>query len=462
MLTFDVLLLLNTIFLMILLLLLVFSRPRYALYGFIVFLPVYLFSLVVLYNFGVSKEVIRVLQFAKDAVVLSALFSVSIRVLLRGKIALPVYLDWAIFVLIALHVLYLLLPGYQPFSARIVAFRANVFFFLCYFLGRAVPLSLRSRQVTIILLIILGVATGLGAIFEKVFLDPLWLLRLGYTRFILDFYGSANVHDPNALPWTFWTEAAQYRRASAFFANPLDLAASTPITGAAIFASFLCCRRFHKPGLFIALCLLIIGLLLSFSRMATTTLPIVLFVIAIALGFRYKAFLIIVAAAMLLVINLVFFENTLVGRIIIRTLTFENSSSVTHVRDWNEGVRAILEHPLGLGLATSGQIAARYGSRVGAENQYVIVGVETGWIGLSCYMLLIVLAAWICWQFTRKAKDNIDRIFGSISIGAIIGFAFLGISTQIGTFLFPTYVGWWIIGVVMSLYINKSTMTIEA
>jgi hypothetical protein len=135
------------------------------------------------------------------------------------------------------------------------------------------------------------------------------------------------------------------------------------------------------------------------------------------------------------------------------TLTFENSSSVGHVLEWVVALESMVANPLGIGLAMSGNAGSVSDAlRVGGENQFLIYGVQLGWVGMFFYVL--ALASGVILSL---------RVFYSTPNVYTARLAFVGAVTKVGLFLplftanaemytYVTWISWWMIGYTVREY----------
>jgi hypothetical protein len=138
---------------------------------------------------------------------------------------------------------------------------------------------------------------------------------------------------------------------------------------------------------------------------------------------------------------------------VIDTLTFENSSSLGHVVEWLLALDSMVANPLGIGLAMSGN----FGSvdeelRVGGENQFLIYGVQLGWIGMILYILALATGI----------KNSI-RVFHISDNTSVARIAFTGAVVKVGLLLplftanveiytYVSWITWWMIGFSINEY----------
>ena len=89
-----------------------------------------------------------------------------------------------------------------------------------------------------------------------------------------------------------------------------------------------------------------------------------------------------------IVIYLFTFSTKEIQEFILNSIQFSNNSSLGHVIEWINGLDAMIEKPLGMGLGTSGRVTANVGDAIGGENQFIIVGVQIGIAGLLLYVTI--------------------------------------------------------------------------
>jgi hypothetical protein len=417
---------------------------------FLVMLPMYLMSLVMLYGvIGAPAIVIRLIQPWKEIVLLLALIGACSR---QWRLHVPITLrgiDWLVIVFVMLNVAYVLFPvGVSDFGVRLAGLRANLIPMPLYVLGRlATSGDVKSARATR-LIAILGAAAVIGVVVEKVALPADWPVRIGYSRFLIDFFGDVDVQSADELPWTFWTEAKIFRRPSAFFANPLDLAAGCLIFVGAVFATYLLRQRVGRRdrGSLLLTWGLALTVCASLARMAIATLPVVLAVIAVVLGRRRIAAAIVAGGVAIGAIGLII-AGPLIQQYVLSTVSFQNASSVGHLQAWADAIQAMFEHPFGLGLGSSGAVGARAGGGTGGENQYLIFGVQLGFLGLALYCALVLSALR---RLAGALRETQQGLFGA-GLAGMLTMSLLGLSSEIGSYIFVLYVTWWLTGYAVAL-----------
>ena len=424
-------------------------RPERAFLVLVLGLPPYVMVLAALYgSLGVPPLAIRAIQPWKELVMATALLGCTLRLLRRGEAPVMAGLDWIVIAFLVLNVAYLVFPSEDSgLVARVAAMRTNVTFVLLYALGRLAEPGELTPRVAGRAFAVLAIATVAGVVIEKALLPTDWPVRIGYSRFLIDFFGDADVQSYDELPWTFWTEAKLFRRPSAFFANPLDLAAGCLLMLAFALAAALL-RQERKESAqrwyWLAAALATV-LFASLARMAVATMPFVCFVVAVVLGRARLAFGILITMIAVGIIGIML-AGPLVQEYVRSTLMFENASSAGHVDAWTQALTAILTHPLGIGLGTSGAIGARGGEAVGGENQYLIMGVQLGWAGLLLYSGVLASAFYVVQRALRRHRDELY----AVAVGGLVTLAFLGLTSEVGTYMFVSFITWWLVGYSVS------------
>ena len=220
-----------------------------------------------------------------------------------------------------------------------------------YLLGRL--MALESYQVMNILKIILSI-TVLAFILnvsEKA-MDLHFQSLTGYANLKQDI----NDIEPagfHGLHYTFQAESGA-KRFAAFFADPLEFAASMLLSFSAAFIVFLNSKVRLRKSKYGLLMVLSIGcLLFAYSRASLIAFFLLVFFIAIILGY-YRLIIYGVLLVVLFFGSIFIFAEDDLRYFVIDSFNLADSSSVGHVVEWLEGIESIIADPLGIGLGTSG------------------------------------------------------------------------------------------------------------
>jgi hypothetical protein len=436
------------------------SKPARILLVFLALLPLYQISLVLIMHITGSQTLVKALQPWKEVLALLVVVSVTGFYLRSSRWYKWNRLDWLVFLYLSLNIIYLFGPWQATLVTRLYGVRANAFLCVLYFLGRSIPLSSRRQTQVVTGFLILGLLSGIFALVDLFILPKDWPYRIGLTDYLIANFSSTNQGaqtmggiGPMGLPWTYWTAAGQ-RRASAFFANPLDLAASIHFLGCAALIVALQApphskKRWLISGIFF---LATIGVLLSVSRASILTFA--LDCILITWFLRKRSMTVIIIGLCLLGLVAILASSSSLATFAWQTITFENPSSQGHLQEWSEGFRAMLQQPLGYGPGSSGSVGSRFGQKIGGENQYVILGVEIGFPGLFLYIAMQLLGIWTAlWVF--RHTTGITQTLALITAISRIGLGIVGMTSTIEIYVFQMYISWWLLGFMSQVYSKR-------
>ena len=170
---------------------------------------------------------------------------------------------------------------------------------------------------------------------------------------------------------------------------------------------------------------------------------------------KYKILLYIFLSSIVLLFVLYNFSSEEIQYIIIDTIKFENTSSLGHLIEWIEGILSILENPLGIGLAMSGNAGGVDQSlKVGGENQFLILGVQMGAIALFVYTLIlfyVIIRAIKTFQNSKNHQKHISYLVACSKFGLLIPL----LTANAELYLFVSLTTWFLAGNVESTYIKQ-------
>jgi hypothetical protein len=416
------------------------------------FLPFYITSLSVIYLATGSSLMVSIFQVLKELIVLIAflVFLFYNRKIFDYPFRLQLT-DWLMLGFLGLGFLYLVLPiGQASFVNKALYYKSMLIPGFIYFLGRNTRFSDLEVRRFFGIIFIIAIGAFLVNLIESYLLNAHIQQYSGYAL-----YNQAiNDIDPTGnydLTWTFETAAAMKRLAS-FFSDPLELASSVLMGFAAGLIWFLTTERSHqwKP-LTVILCSMG-SLVFASSRASFAAFFLMIFFIALVfrlyklIGFGFLSFA-------LFVIYVVFFAPEDFYFFVVDTLTFADTSSIGHVVEWFLALDSMVANPLGIGLAMSGNFGSVTDElRVGGENQFLIYGVQLGWIGMMLYIGTLATGVIVSLRvFYRTENLSAARI------------AFVGAVTKVGLFLplftanveiytYVSWVSWWMIGYSINNY----------
>ncbi|MCH6199816.1 O-antigen ligase family protein [Aquiflexum sp. LQ15W] len=394
---------------------------------------------------------VKFFQLAKDLIVLLSVlvFVLSQRRIFEYPFRLHI-VDWLVLYFTGLAFLFLFLPlGDTTFVNKALYFKNLLIPALVYFVGRNTNFD--DLEVRRLFQVIFVVAISAFAVnLMESLIDRHLQNFTGYPLF----NQLVNNMEPSGnfgLTWTFETQAVTKRLAS-FFADPLELASSVLLGFATGLIWFLTTKREASfPYILVMLCSMG-SLFFASSRAAFGAFFIMIFFIAVIFKL-HKLILFGFGLAMTFVIFVVFFASEDFFYFVVDTLTFQNASSVGHVVEWLVALESMIESPFGIGLAMSGNSGSVTDeARVGGENQFLIYGVQLGFLGMIFYIMLL--------GFSISRSVRVFRLTDNVMSARI---AFSGAAVKTGLllplftanaemYLYVSWISWWMVGYTMNEY----------
>jgi hypothetical protein len=426
---------------------LVWRRPVFALYAWIVGLAAHNAVMAALYGAGVRGGALTALQAWKEILLGVALARVALEVLRTGRLAFRIHpADVLALAFVVLVCVYAVLPqdwlgGTADRSAIGLALKHDLVPVGAYLLGRSV--ILRGEELVRLVWTVVGTAAVVAVVglVDDFFVPISWWRdsavvdyfhkQLGY-----DYHGTGRLPENFVFNNGGDTEGF-YRRLVSTFLGPLASAYAF-VVALLLGAAFL-----RRPRILVPLSAVIFaGLLFTFSRSS---------LLALASGFVVLAFVMrrwwpVAAAVATLAVSVawvhVFPHVAPQGKWTQQDLveqrnnakkepgasgsagSIDEPSIHSHWVSLREGVRTVVHHPQGYGLGNAGQTASRTGTPIKAgESNYTEIGVETGlagallWVawGLAIFVGLVATA-----RGTRRwAAAGIAAAFGAALVLAV-------------------------------------------
>lgn len=428
------------------------GKWSYFIYFLAAYLPIYITSLSLAYLATDSIAVVKSLQVLKEIVVVTALIAAVLYQ--KNPLDYPFRLqapDWCMGGLLLLGFLYLVLPiGEASLLNKALYFKGMVIPGLIYFLGRNTNFS--REEIHRLFSMIFGVAifAFLLNLIENYILNAHIQQYTGYTVYnqvINNLEPSGNF----GLTWTFETQAVTKRLAS-FFSDPLELASSVLMGFAAGLIFFLTSKKELGWFYLLVMACSVGSLIFSASRAAFGAFFLMLFFVALV----FKLYKLLALGFTLLLsfgIYVLFFASEDMYYFVLDTLTFENSSSAGHVLEWLVALESMMANPLGIGLAMSGNAGSVSDAlRVGGENQFLIYGVQLGWLGMGLYILLLGLGIYYCITvFYTSPYKSVARI---AFVGGVVKFGLLLplFTANVEIYTYVSWMTWWMVGFSVQHY----------
>ena len=434
-----------------------FEGDAYYLLLYILFtLPFYTtFQLIIFKGFDLSS-LVDVFKYSKDFVFFTGFF-----VFIFGKKESIIEQKWQLAFLdklflgfMTLTFIYTLIPlGEISFFSKIIYAKNTFLIGIVYFLGRNTNIDKQRWHFIVKVLIYLTVGSFLFALSEKIFGMHLQNV-LDYGRFNLlmnDIFPTGNY----GLSWTFERQGG-FARYAAFFSNPLEFAASL-LLFLSVGLHYLLHSKYNINRLAYLCLLLLVSLsfFFSYSRGAIIASGIIVF-FTLFLEKKYQLVRIVLALVILSVVYISFFSSKELQYFVLDTLSFQNTSSLGHLLEWLEGVNSMIQNPMGVGIAMSGNAnGVDQALKIGGENQFLIYGVQMGVIGLLIYVSILI-----------KGIKNSLKVFKLSNKDHVKSISFVAAATKIGLlvplftanaelYLFVAFLSWFLIGFIETYYLKN-------
>ena len=417
-------------------------------------LPIYTISLSITQMYGFT-QLVPVLQTFKEVLILSFFITNFFQIKNNTKWQT---LDKIMLAFFCYNLLYIPLPlGGYGFFEKLLAFKSLSFFPLVYFTGRIIDSDKIVLTKVFHYIALLTIVVAIILFLEVITYTHLQSIS-GYAAYNQYFFDQAPTGNFD-LSWTFQIENGMKRFAS-IFSTPLELAAASLVSLAAIAAlvtnpnnSF----SFSKFT-FVALVASLFCINLALSRASLASYLIMLYCFA-WLTNKMMILKIIHYSLFLAIVVLVFFSfNSDFVDFIINSITFTNASSVGHLVEWANGFDSMIKSPLGIGLGSSGRISAFSGYNVGGENEFIIIGVQTGIIALGLYIAAYIYLVKKSYQIFISSKGRIRRLalfLLLLKIGLIIPL----FTSEAESYIYISYTTWLLSGIFINMVSKENSKT---
>lgn len=429
------------------------GKFQYLLVYLVTFLPVYIVFLSFTYTHTESVTLVRVIQYSKELILLYALVIWSLGnednlIIKKWNISTP---DWLFILFILLSLIYLIIPlGEASFTNKAIYFKNILLLAIVYFFGRQIDISwVNWNRIFKIIFFVTSLAF-LVVISEKLFGRHFHSI-IGYSNYNLAINGIEPAGN-YGLIWTFEAQAGQPRY-GAFFSNPLEFSASMLICFS-LSVIYLLSVKFNtnRSKYLLILFFSFVCVLLAYSRATMVTF----FGVLVFMAFLLKYYRILIAASsavILLSLYVLYFAPDDTRYFVTDTLTFQNSSSITHVIEWSEGIDSMVQNPFGIGLAMSGNAGGVEDElRVSGENQFLIYGVQLGVLGMLTYIFMISYAIVHSWKAFRRAESRQEQIIPFTAACVKFGLLLPLLTANAESYLYVSLVSWWLVGASETLF----------
>ncbi len=414
---------------------------------FLVFgLPIYTAALSVAYLYG-FREFIPYLQIGKELVILLFLGYSILNIQRKFE---WLWMDKLIIAFVVYTLIYTILPiGSYGMAQKIVGFKSICFFPFIYFTGRCFDFRKINLNQLFSYIGILTIVSTIVLAYELITYTHIQSFT-GYALYNEQYYGQSPTGN-YGLSWTFEIENGMKRFAS-IFSNPLEFSAAVLVATAALAALITNPKNqlsFTPFSQLIFACTSF-SILFALSRASLASYGIIIYLYAHITHKKQIVYLIhtlLIAAITLIAVFAV--QNDLVD-FIINTLTFSNASSMGHVLEWINGIEAIGKHPLGMGLGESGRVSAFDGLNTGGENQFIIIGVQLGLVGLLLYLATYIITIKNAFQIIKTKTGKIRRLALFVLL-VKVGLFIPMFTAEIESYIYISYITWFLTGLLFNM-----------
>ena len=429
------------------------GKWEYTIFFMCLYLPFYITILSIVYQATGSTLAVAVFQYLKEVVLLMGIASFILyqRDPLGYALKLNI-VDKLFIAFLGLATLYLFLPfGEASFVNKLLYLKNTLLMGVFYFLGRNTVFSETQINGLFKSIMIIAIAAFCLNLFEKA-VGVHFQNFTGYAAFNYAINGMEPTGN-YGLAWTFETQTTGMRLAS-FFSDPLELASSCLMGFAAGLIWYLTTKR-ENASFYILVMLAAVGsLAFSSSRAAFAAFFIMVFFIAVVFKL-YRLLAIGASLFVLFVVYVLYLASDDFYYFVYDTITFQNASSVGHVLEWLLALESMIANPQGIGLAMSGNSGSVEDEvRVGGENQFLIYGVQLGFLGMILYIMVLAAGISKSLKVFRKSKEVNKARIAFVAAVTKFGLLLPLFTANAELYLYVSLLTWWMLGYSMTEY-NK-------
>ena len=427
----------------------------YPLLYIILFLPTYSFFQILIYDLSQNIFFVNLIKYSKDLSILSIFF-----IYLFGRKTSVFKINWKITRLDLLFIsfsalifFFMAFPiGEANLLEKIIYGKNLLLISLVYFLGRNINYSFLDLNFINKTLVVLTSLSCLIALIEFSFNTHLHS-TINYSSFYLDLY-DINPTGNYGLSWTF-ERPGPIKRFGSFFADPLEFSSFLLIgLSIVLFKINSSKTSINRTYYFIFFVFIIIGIYISFSRSIIISVFLMFFINLILIK-KYRLLLSLFSIGLLISVGTYYYSSEETKYFILDTITFQNSSSLGHLVKWIQGILSITENPLGSGLGTSGNsLSVDDQISIGGENQFIIIGVQMGLLGLINYIGLIYYSIINSYKLFNLEKDFQLKYLPFIVCCLKFALIFPMMTSNAEIYTFLSLFGWFLVGLNERRYNN--------
>lgn len=427
------------------------KNPQGGLLFLIFGLSIYNTTLSITYAAGL-KSYIAILQPFKELVVLTMLVVMVWN--LKERVRFHV-VDYCMAAYVVYTGLYVVLPiGEFSFGERLLAFKSTSFIGLIYCAGRLIDVRTLEIKKYYHFILIVAISAAALVLFESVS-DQHFQSSTGYSEYISDFFGQ-EVEGNYGLTWTFERSESGVKRFASFFSDPLEHASATLLSLSIIAALFTRGNNQFKPTKLgvIALMASLISVSFAISRSSMASYFVIIYVYALITKRKYILHGCHAFIGLAVIYIGILLADTDIYDYIVSTLTLQDASGYGHLVEWIVGINAIINNPLGLGLGSSGRVAASLSTTVGGENQFIILGVQVGMLAVLLYIFTHLAIIYYSYKWFPYLKGKERMVALSIFL-LKVGITLPLITANLDSYSYITYMNWFISGVFINMIMRK-------
>lgn len=416
----------------------------------VTFLPVYFIFQLIVFDFYENVLLVDLIKYSKDFVIFSSFFIVffgSKKDFFSTELK-TTFLDKTIILFIILSSIYAIIPiGEASFYVKLIYLKNIYLIGVVYYLGRNFfvneNLFFNLKKIFISILCIAFLVSSIEYLFN--FHLHSFFNYAKFNLLINDILPKGNF----GLSWTFERSPDQPRFGS-IFPNPLEFSSNLILfLTIPLFAILHSKKNIYKNLLIILI--VFVSFYYAYSRASILSALIVIFAaLLITKNYRTVFYILVLLLFSILIFYFSASEDSIY--FVIDTFTFNESSSFSHLIEWIQAILTIIENPLGVGLAMSGNASGvDQAIKIGGENQFLIYGVQMGVISMILYSLMLF----------KSIRDSFS-VF-SLSKGYVKELAFIVLLTKFGLiiplltanaelYLFVSLTTWFLIGSIQRSY----------
>ncbi|SNS41855.1 O-Antigen ligase [Belliella buryatensis] len=421
------------------------GKWEYVIFFTVIFFPFYITIISTVYSTTKSILILSIFQYIKEIVMLVAFIGFFVYQKNLSNYPLRLNgLDYSFILFYLLVICFLILPiGEATVYSKLLYFKNVALMGLFYFFGRNSHFGDRElKKLLHVILLIAGLALTLNII--EFSIDTHFQQFTGYAVFN-DEINNISPKGNHGLTWTFETPTYAKRFAS-FFSDPLELAISSIMMFATALIMYLTTKRGKATPYLFMIGATAATLVLSYSRSSIAALLVMLVYIAFLFKL-YKIVFAIIGLGFTVLVYILFFSSDEFRYFLIDTITLQDSSSLGHLVEWLAAIESMISNPMGIGLATSGNIGAVDEElRVGGENQFLVFGVQIGWIGMILYILMLLGSIVYCYKAFGHLKNTGEARIAFIATTVKFAAIFPLFTSNAEKFLFVSLITWWMVG----------------